>query len=70
MIYTNRVTERGEKMSPRTGRPKLENPKHIRYSIRLDEKTETNLKKYSEMHGITKVEAIRQGIALILEEKE
>ncbi len=55
-------------MSPRTGRPKLENPKHIRYSVRLDDEMENNLIKYSEKHGITKVEAIRKGIAMILDE--
>lgn len=53
-------------MSPRTGRPKSENPKDIRYSIRLDAETEERLAKYCEENNITKGEAIRNGIHLLL----
>lgn len=54
----------------RTGRPKAENPKDIRYSIRLDVETEKKLQKYCEENGITKGEAIRQGIHLLLSDKK
>lgn len=57
-------------MSPRTGRPKAENPKTIRYSVRLDEDTEQKLQEYCEKHRITKGEAIRQGIQLLVGQKE
>ena len=57
-------------MSPRTGRPKIENPKSIKYSIRLDDETEQKLKEYCEKHGITKGEAIRRGIHLLLAEEK
>lgn len=53
----------------RTGRPKAENPKEIKYSIRMDAETEQRLKEYCEKHGITKGEAIRQAIQLLLETK-
>lgn len=56
-------------MSPRTGRPKAEKPKTIRYSIRLDEETEVALQEYCEKHGITRGEAIRNGIHLLLDKK-
>jgi len=56
-------------VSPRTGRPKAEKPKDIRYSVRLDEETETRLQHYCEVHNITKGEAIRQGIHLLLTKK-
>ena len=57
-------------MSP-IGRPKVDNPKLSRFSIRLDEKTEIKLKFYCEKYNITKGEAIRRGINLLLEiEKE
>lgn len=56
-------------MSPRTGRPKAEKPKDIRYSVRLDAQTEEKLKKYCDIHGITRGEAIRKGIYLLLEQK-
>lgn len=53
-------------MCPRTGRPKVDKPKDIRYSIRIDAETEERLQKYCEKHCITKGEAIRQGIYLLL----
>lgn len=56
-------------MSPRTGRPKAEKPKEIRYSVRLDIETEKLLKEYCKEHNITKGEAIRQGIHLLLQKK-
>lgn len=56
-------------MSPKTGRPKKENPVNIRYSIRLDAEMEKRLQEYCEKHGITKGEAIRKGIHLLLEQK-
>ena len=55
-------------MSP-VGRPKAENPKSNRFSIRLDDETEQKLEKYCEEHQITKGEAIRQGIHLLLAKK-
>ena len=57
-------------MSPRTGRPKVEKPKEIRYSIRLDMETEERLKEYCEKNGLTKGEAIRRGIDLLLSKKK
>ena len=57
-------------LSQKIGRPKAENPKDIRYSIRLDAETEIKLQKYCEEHGITKGEAIRRGIHLLLGEKK
>lgn len=48
------------------GRPKAENPKEIKYSIRTDEATERRLKAYCEAMGISKGEAYRKGIELLL----
>lgn len=63
------MTEREvEEVNARTGRPKVENPKNIRYSIRLDEETEEKLKNYCEKYNLTKGEAIRKGIEKLLEE--
>lgn len=52
-------------MSP-AGRPKAENPKQSRFSIRLDAETERKLEEYCAEHNITKGEAIRRGIHLLL----
>lgn len=53
-------------MSP-VGRPKADKPKDIRYSIRLDAETEKKLQEYCEKNKITKGEAIRRGIHLLLQ---
>ena len=57
-------------MSPRTGRPKAENPKEIRFSIRLDIETDAKLQEYCDKHQITRAEAIRKGIKLLLAKKK
>ena len=56
-------------MSP-AGRPKVENPKQSRFSVRLDAETEKRLEKYCARHNITKGEAIRQGIHLLLSQEK
>lgn len=56
-------------MSPRTGRPKVENPKGINLTIRLDPETEQMLRQYCEDKKITRGEAIRRGIHLLLAQK-
>lgn len=56
-------------MSPRTGRPKAEKPKEIRFSIRLDENTNKKLDDYCKKKEIKKSEAIRLGINLLLSQK-
>ena len=57
-------------MSPRTGRPKIDKPKDIKYSIRLDIDTEKKLVLYCQKHNISKGEAIRKGLYLLLEENK
>ncbi|MBO5145025.1 MAG: CopG family transcriptional regulator [Lachnospiraceae bacterium] len=54
-------------MSPRTGRPKVENPINIRTSVRLDKETDDKLNEYCLKNGMTKGEAIRKGVHLLLE---
>ena len=56
-------------MSPKTGRPKVDNPKEIRYSIRLDRETEARLQEYCERHGLSRGEAIRIAIGRLLEKE-
>lgn len=53
-------------MSPKTGRPLSNNPKYIRYSIRLDVTTEMELRKYCKEHGIKRGEAVRKAIGLLI----
>ncbi|MCI8844483.1 MAG: ribbon-helix-helix protein, CopG family [Oscillospiraceae bacterium] len=57
-------------MSPRTGRPKAENPKKNDVKVRIDDKTSKLLDAYCDAHGITRAEAIRQGIHLLLAQKK
>ena len=57
-------------MSPRTGRPKAENPKDIRYSVRIDAETEKELAEYCNKNNLTKGEAIRRGLHLLVGQKK
>lgn len=54
-------------LSPKTGRPKAENPKCNDIKVRLSDKQHEQLMEYCERHNITKAEAIRQGISRLLE---
>lgn len=49
-------------MSPRTGRPKIDNPKSNPIHVRLDDESKTILEKYCEQENIPKTEGIRRGI--------
>lgn len=62
--------KRGEKMSPRTGRPHSENPKNVEVKARIDENTARRLFAYCERLGITRTEALREGIERILKDAE
>lgn len=53
-------------MSPRTGRPKAENPKDIDVKVRFDSELHNKLLEYCKTHNITRTEAIRQGVHLLL----
>lgn len=55
-------------MSPRTGRPKSENPKNERITIRLDSNTFKKLSAYCAKEKIDKAEAIRRGIDKLMSE--
>lgn len=57
-------------MSPRTGRPVIGEKKSNDIKVRLDDSTHDRLLNYCQEHGITKAEAIRQGIHLLLEQKK
>lgn len=49
-------------MSPRTGRPKAENPKADRYIIRMTAEMTKQLEELSEHYGKSKAEIFRMGI--------
>ena len=53
-------------MSPRTGRPRVDKPKNNDVKVRLDDETTKKLDYYCAEHNITRAEAIRQGIHLLL----
>lgn len=53
-------------MSPRTGRPVVGEPKTNDVKVRLDNTTHKMLLEYCEKNNMTKAEAIRKGIHLLL----
>lgn len=56
-------------MSPRTGRPKADNPKTIEVKARIDEKTNQKLNDYCVKNNITRTDVVRKGIEKVLDEK-
>lgn len=59
-------------MSPRTGRPRIGKEKlDIDVKVRFDKELNEKLIAYCERHNISRTEAIRQGVHLLLSaEKE
>ncbi len=55
-------------MSPRTGRPPIEQPKNIDVKCRFDEKQHAKLMAYFEAHNMTRTEAIRKAVDLLTEQ--
>ncbi len=49
-------------MSPRTGRPKSDNPKSKQLAVRLDAETLEKLDAIAEKYEETRVQSIRRGI--------
>lgn len=49
-------------MSPRTGRPKLSNPKDARIGVRLDAETVRKLDTIAESRNESRSDVIRKGI--------
>lgn len=49
-------------MSPRTGRPPIENPKSERITVRLGKEESEILNQYCEENEVERAEAIRRGI--------
>lgn len=52
----------GDNMSPRTGRPKSDNPKTNPIHVRLDQKSCDILDRYCIQNDVTRAEGIRRGI--------
>ncbi len=57
-------------MSPRTGRPKVDNPKEQRFTIRLDNITGQRLDEYCKVVGKKRAEVIREAILTLLDTKK
>lgn len=49
-------------MSPRTGRPKVDNPKSERFTVRIDKDTRTILEENRAYYNETVSESIVRGI--------
>ena len=49
-------------MSPRTGRPKSDNPKTEAIHVRIDRESKKILEEYCNQENIAKTEGIRRGI--------
>lgn len=57
-------------MSPRTGRPKSSRPKNIDVKVRFDEESHERLLRYCEVNGISRTEAIRKAVDLLIRSEQ
>lgn len=57
-------------MSPRTGRPIIGAKKDVEVKVRFDKETNDKLLEYCKKNSITRTEAIRQSVKLLLSEKK
>lgn len=57
-------------MTPKMGRPKVEDPINKQITVRLNEKTMKQLEVYCKEKQITKGEAVRMGVEKLLDEKK
>lgn len=57
-------------MAPKAGRPKLENPKDVDVKVRFDKELNAKLLQYCQKHDITRTEAIRRGVHLLLSQEK
>jgi len=57
-------------LSPRTGRPKAENPKNHDIKVRVDEETNQAIIQYAKQHNIARTEAIRRAINMLLSQEK
>lgn len=49
-------------MSPRTGRPPIDNPKSERITVRINKEHSEILNKYCKENKVDRAEAVREGI--------
>ncbi|WP_101696978.1 CopG family transcriptional regulator [Clostridium minihomine] len=57
-------------MSPRTGRPKVDNPKNVEVKVRFVEGVNQKLLDYCQRHNITRAEAVRRAVDLLLSDEK
>lgn len=57
-------------MAPKAGRPKSENPKDVDVKVRFDKELNAKLLQYCQEHEITRTEAIRRGVHLLLSQEK
>ena len=62
--------KRGVIMSPRTGRPKSDNPLSVEVKARIDIQTNEQLNEHCQKTGKTRTEVVRIGIDKVLNEKK
>ena len=61
LTYFCRAKERGDMVSPRTGRP-TDNPRPHKLSIRLNDESIRTLEEYCERENVNRTEAIERAI--------
>lgn len=66
--YCTDKKERGDIVSPKTGRPPIENPKNVRMEIRLTKAQADMLEECAKKLNTTRTNVILKGIELVASE--
>ncbi len=70
IIIFNVPQKVGDDLSPRTGRPKSENPKSLEVKARIDAETAKKLQEHCKKHNKTRTDVVREGIELVLRQEK
>ncbi len=52
-------------MSPKIGRPPVDNPKNVKMNIRISKETATDLQECADILKISRINVIEKGIQLV-----
>lgn len=55
----------GEPVCAKMGRPKSDNPKSTKLTVRLDDETLAKIDEIAKPHSLTRVQVLRQGVELL-----
>lgn len=66
----NGYVSKGDYSMAKMGRPKSDNPKDYRVTVRFSNQERISLEAYAEKHDLTKVQVLKKGLELLYGQDE